>query len=67
MELNEITSAIYANVIAKLKGTEIVKELVEMKISDYGIYCVTWNLQQIPFPRHADPMDYAVCRIGIYH
>ena len=39
--LNEITSAIYANVIAKLKGTEIVRELVEMKISDYGIYCVT--------------------------
>ena len=40
-KLNEKnTSAIYANVIAKLKGTEIVKELVEMNISDYGIYCV---------------------------
>jgi cell wall-associated NlpC family hydrolase len=66
VDVNGNTSAIYANVIAKLKETERARESVEMKISDLGIYCVMWSLQQIPTLQHADPSDFVVYRTGIY-
>lgn len=65
-----ITSATYVSeIVMRLGegGAETAGELVETKISDFGIYCVTLNSPQIPFPRHADPMDFAGCRIGKYH
>ncbi|CRK88609.1 CLUMA_CG002440, isoform A [Clunio marinus] len=61
------TSATYANLIAKLKEKETIRELVDRTISDYGIYCAMLNWQQIPTPRHGDPMGCVVCRIEIYH
>jgi len=60
------TSATYANVIAKLKATETLKELVEKTLSAGGIYYVTLSWQRIPFPPHADPRGFAVCRIEKY-
>lgn len=65
-----ITTAIHVNLIVKklkLKEAETGGELVETKLSDFGIYCVTLSLQQIPFPRHADPRDFVECRTGKYH
>ena len=69
MEEN-ITSATAASEIAKKlkeKEAEIEGELVEMRISDFEIYCVTLSLQQIPFPRRVDPTGFVVCRTGKYH
>lgn len=69
MEEN-ITSATSASEIAKKlkeKEAEIEGELVEMRISDFEIYCVTLSLQQIPFPRRVDPTGFVVCRTGKYH
>lgn len=69
MEEN-ITSATSVSEIAKKlkeKEAEIEGELVEMRISDFEIYCVTLSLQQIPFPRRADPTGFVECRTGKYH
>jgi hypothetical protein len=65
-----ITSATYVSEIVMglgEGGAETAGELVETKISDFGIYCVTLNSPQIPFPRRADPMDFAGCKTGKYH
>jgi hypothetical protein len=65
-----ITTATYVNLIVKKlkeREAETAAELVETKLSDFGIYCVTLSLQQIPFPRHADPRDFVGCRTGKYH